>query len=502
LGDDVAQQVFIKLERKAKQLCEHPSLGAWLHRTAVLEASNLARKEERHAEKKSRLKEVVDVEKSLQKSVVLDEGLANLRAGERQVLVLHYYEGLTFSEVGKRLGVSEAAAQKRAHRALERLAGEVRKRGFADMDAKPCLTLLLAAKPMRESVPQGVVTKVLGAKASTAASSAWLVGLGLALVGVAGGYVALESQQQPEALPSSESIAQQDGSNVQVAATRSDRKLFEPKAADEALSPEVRRFIELAQEDGRKAFEFAKGQPGDLERFLENAVEALADRDLPVADRFLAYVEASEPRRKTIEGIIASRLRRSFEEAVSWVDSLPTARDRSYVLHGAGYESYLDYDYSGALRFARSPEVRRFLIEQACEKAENEDESQIERMAGYLVGAERDLALTHAASLLLQRGDERAFELLNQVEGPVDYLPGTDGIVKRDPEPLLDWLMEHQGGSGRYGLIEDLMEKWEYVNAKPAAEWWGKQSQASLRRQGILWEVPRFCPVLERLLKK
>ena len=162
LADDAAQQVFILLSRKANKLCEHPSLGAWLHRTAVLEAANLARKEARHAKKKSRLKEVVEVERSLRKSAVLDEGLASLKASERQVLVLHYYEGLKFSEVGTRLGISEAAAQKRGQRALERLTEEMKKRGFSNLDTKPCLAMLLAAKPVREAVPQEVVKKNFG----------------------------------------------------------------------------------------------------------------------------------------------------------------------------------------------------------------------------------------------------------------------------------------------------------------------------------------------------
>ena len=323
------------------------------------------------------------------------------------------------------------------------------------------------------------------------------------MVGAAGGYMFVQSERKSETSLVSEATVVHEAPEVFQAATRSDRKLFAPETPDEELSPEVWRFIELAQGDARLAFEYAKEQPGEINRFLKKAVEALADRDLPAADRFLEVVEALDLRRDMIAEIAGSRIRRSFEEGVGWVDSLPRRTDRLYVLADkAKYQEWQDFDYVNALSFAKSEEVREFLVEEACKKAENEDEEELERIAASLVGGERDMALTHVASLLLQRGDERAFEVLEEIEGEVDYMFGVEGIVMRGPEPLLNWLMENPGGSSRYNLIGSLMKSWDAANAEAAAKWWQEQSPASRKKQGILWKTPRFCPVTERLLKK
>ena len=44
---------------------------------------------------------------------------------DRQAIYLHYFDGLTFAEVGEVLDVSEIAARVRVHRALQRLRGQL-----------------------------------------------------------------------------------------------------------------------------------------------------------------------------------------------------------------------------------------------------------------------------------------------------------------------------------------------------------------------------------------
>src|SRR6266516_869098 len=62
---------------------------------------------------------------------LLDEGLLNLRDGDRLALVMRFLEERSLRDVGAALGVDEDAARKRVSRALERLAGFFRQRGFA-----------------------------------------------------------------------------------------------------------------------------------------------------------------------------------------------------------------------------------------------------------------------------------------------------------------------------------------------------------------------------------
>lgn len=57
---------------------------------------------------------------------LLRAALARLREDDRRVLVWHQYDGLTFGEIGRRLGRSDEAARKLWSRALVRLSHELR----------------------------------------------------------------------------------------------------------------------------------------------------------------------------------------------------------------------------------------------------------------------------------------------------------------------------------------------------------------------------------------
>jgi predicted DNA-binding protein (UPF0251 family) len=62
---------------------------------------------------------------------LVDELIDNLRHKERAAVLLRFFEQLDFREVGQRLGVSEEAARKRVHRALEKLQLLAARRGIA-----------------------------------------------------------------------------------------------------------------------------------------------------------------------------------------------------------------------------------------------------------------------------------------------------------------------------------------------------------------------------------
>lgn len=66
-----------------------------------------------------------------QLSPQLDGAMAQLREGDRDVLVLRFFQNKNFKEVGNALGVEERAAQKRVARALEKLRSIFAKRGVA-----------------------------------------------------------------------------------------------------------------------------------------------------------------------------------------------------------------------------------------------------------------------------------------------------------------------------------------------------------------------------------
>ena len=140
LAQEAAQNVFTALARKAPRLISSGSLTPWLHRAAVLESAALIRREIRYRQAMKRRQEDPTIAAStlpatpdgkLWDSVgpLVDEALNALSTADREVLLLHHGEGRTFREIATRLGLSAEAAQRRGHRALEKLASRLRRRG-------------------------------------------------------------------------------------------------------------------------------------------------------------------------------------------------------------------------------------------------------------------------------------------------------------------------------------------------------------------------------------
>jgi RNA polymerase sigma factor (sigma-70 family) len=127
LAADITQIVFTLLARKAAGLHGGP-LAPWLHRAAVMETAKALRTEGRHRRKLAAYafhcetgcnEAPADSRESLLPRI--DAAVDALPERFRRVLVLRFYEGLTFREIAVRTGESEASVQRRGHRALGRL---------------------------------------------------------------------------------------------------------------------------------------------------------------------------------------------------------------------------------------------------------------------------------------------------------------------------------------------------------------------------------------------
>ena len=179
LAEEIAQKVFADLARKAAGLVSHPALEGWLYRSTRYAAIDAMRAERRRHKLAQSLAAMTDAASPLDANLdwdqlrpVLDEAMDQLKEHDRQLVLLRYFGGLTFSEAGARLNLGEDAARRRAERALDQLRGHLGKRGLTSTTA--ALGLLLANQPL-VAAPTGLVSSVT----TTALAAAPAGGAGL-----------------------------------------------------------------------------------------------------------------------------------------------------------------------------------------------------------------------------------------------------------------------------------------------------------------------------------
>lgn len=136
LAEDTAQRVLCILAKKAASLSKQErSLGPWLHRTTLYEASKVMRSESSYQKKKTLLKAELNASQTnvepqhLDALPHLDQALNHLSAADREILLLHYFEGLTFEQISTQVGRTLAATQKRSQRALQKIASILQRKG-------------------------------------------------------------------------------------------------------------------------------------------------------------------------------------------------------------------------------------------------------------------------------------------------------------------------------------------------------------------------------------
>jgi RNA polymerase sigma factor (sigma-70 family) len=179
-AQELAQNVFLAMARKAAWLQNETSLAAWLHKTTVLEARQWWRSETRRRQREQTAAQLETTMKTADEqdpalAGMLDEALLELGEGERQALLLRFFEGYNHREVGQALGIGEDAARKRGDKAMDRLMDYFRKRGFAVGSAAAVAAVMAGAA---EAAPAGLAAAVARVAASFAGTTPpWLTKL-------------------------------------------------------------------------------------------------------------------------------------------------------------------------------------------------------------------------------------------------------------------------------------------------------------------------------------
>ena len=179
LADDVAQAVFLVLARKAGSLSPRVVLSSWLFRTTRFVAARALRAEQRRSQNET----LASMQPTFSDSANppepwnslephLDAALAALPTGDRDAVLLRFFEHQSFRTVGERLGINEEAAKKRVSRAVEKLRHWLAKRGVTLTAAS--LLVLLGNLPTTAAPPSLARQIALTATAKVPASVASL----------------------------------------------------------------------------------------------------------------------------------------------------------------------------------------------------------------------------------------------------------------------------------------------------------------------------------------
>src|ERR1044071_7292637 len=140
-AEEITQPVFIILARKSGNLRDRTILEGWLYETTRLAALSFLRGErrrqfrEQEAYMQSTILETGDDLTWNQLAPLLDEAMSRLKKTDRDAVLLRYFKDKTVREVATTLRVSEAAAQRRILRAVEKLRKFFAKRGVASTSA-------------------------------------------------------------------------------------------------------------------------------------------------------------------------------------------------------------------------------------------------------------------------------------------------------------------------------------------------------------------------------
>lgn len=181
LAEDVTQRAFTALAQNAHQLLDRSTLSGWLHRTAQNLAANVVRTEVRRQAREQEAAAMSDLFSCEPDAPwediapVLDDALADLNESDRDAVMLRYFERKSAREMAERFGMSEAAAQKRVSRAMERLREAFTRRGVtvgASGLAVVISTNAVHAAPVGLALTVSTSAAAVGTTATIAATAA------------------------------------------------------------------------------------------------------------------------------------------------------------------------------------------------------------------------------------------------------------------------------------------------------------------------------------------
>jgi RNA polymerase sigma factor (sigma-70 family) len=119
-AEDITQEVFIALARKASSLLRHPELLGWLYTTTHFAAVNTIRREQRCRRREEEVLAMTDSTDSALSPAnwahlrpVLDAAMHELSERDRQIVLLRYFDRQSFATIAATLGLTDNGGRKK-----------------------------------------------------------------------------------------------------------------------------------------------------------------------------------------------------------------------------------------------------------------------------------------------------------------------------------------------------------------------------------------------------
>jgi len=174
LAEEIAQDVFTALAKKAGTLREPLNLAAWLHRSAHLQTSHRLRAEYNRKRKMNSLKDhIADQHRESADDASwgdavphLDAALDSLSTIGREIVLQRYYGDRSFRAISQQIDKSEGATQRRGSRAIAKMSRFLKGRGVT-LSA----TAITAGLAAQLATPATAATIAMGTTITSAAST-------------------------------------------------------------------------------------------------------------------------------------------------------------------------------------------------------------------------------------------------------------------------------------------------------------------------------------------